>query len=114
MLPLGAIFKKYKISYHYYADDTQFYLPAKTDCSDSLDVLYDCLEAINAIKWKQKLNSDSSSVFQLGSLSASVQPYVRNIGVTFDSLFNFKKQISIVVKGSFFHLRSIAELKLIM
>ncbi len=64
-----------------------------------------------AIKWKQKQNSDSSSVFQLGSLSASVQPYVRNLGVTFDSLLNFKKQISVVVKGSFFHLRSIAELK---
>jgi len=29
MLPLGAIFKKYINSYH--ADDTQFYLPAKTD-----------------------------------------------------------------------------------
>ncbi len=39
-----------------------------------------------AIKLKQKQNSDSSSVFQLGSLSASVQPYVRNLGVAFDSL----------------------------
>ncbi len=44
MLPLGAIFKKYKISYHCYAEDTQFHLPAKTDSSDSLDVLYDCFE----------------------------------------------------------------------
>ncbi len=46
MLPLGAIFKKYKISYHCYADDTQFYLSAKTDSSDSLDVLYNCFEEI--------------------------------------------------------------------
>ncbi len=46
MLPLGAIFKKYKISYHCYADDTQFYLPAKTDSSDSLGVLYNCFEEI--------------------------------------------------------------------
>ncbi len=46
MLPLGAIFKKYKISYHCYADDTQFYLPAKTDGNGSLDVLDDCFEEI--------------------------------------------------------------------
>ncbi len=46
MLPLGAIFKKYKISYHCYADDTQFYLPAKTDGSGSLNVLDDCFEEI--------------------------------------------------------------------
>ncbi len=56
-------------------------------------------------------HSRTSSVFNLGSLSASVQPYVRNLGVTFDSLLNFEKQISTVVKGSFFHLRSIAKLK---
>ncbi len=56
-------------------------------------------------------HSRTSSVFNLGYLSASVQPYVRNIGVTFESLLNFEKQISTVVKGSFFHLRSIAKLK---
>ncbi len=56
-------------------------------------------------------HSRTSSVFNLGSFSASVQPYIRNLGVTFDSLLNFEKQISTVVKGSFFHLRSIAKLK---
>ncbi len=55
-------------------------------------------------------HSRTSSVFNLGSLSASVQPYIRNLGVTFDSLLNFEKQISTVVSG-FFHLRSIAKLK---
>ncbi len=56
-------------------------------------------------------HSRTSSVFNLGSLSASVQHYVRNLVVTFDSLLNFEKQISTVIKGSFFHLRSIAKLK---
>ncbi len=119
MLSLGA-----KISYHCYADDKLFYLPAKTDSSDSLDVLYDCFEEIkgwmannflqlNESKSEIRIlgHSRTSSVFNLGSFSASVQPYVRNRGVTFDSLLNFEKQISTVVKGSFFHLRSIAKLK---
>ncbi len=56
-------------------------------------------------------HSRNSPDFNLGSLSASVQPYVRNLGVTFDSSLKFDKQISTVVKGSFFHLRSIAKLK---
>ncbi len=123
-LPLGAIFKKYKISYHCYADDTQFYLAAKTDRSDSFDVLYNCFEKLkvwmanaflqlNEIKSEIQISghSKTSSVFNLGSLSASVQHYIINLGVTFDSLLNFEKQISTVVKGSFFHLRSIAKLK---
>ncbi len=118
MLPLGAIFKKYKISYHCYADDIQFYLPAKTDSSDSLDVLYNWFEEIKGwmannflqlIESKSEIlilgHSRTSSVFNVGSPSTSVQHYVRNLGVTFDSLLNFEKQITTVVKGSFFHLR---------
>ncbi len=124
MLPLGAIFMKYKISSHCYADDTQFYLPAKTDGSGSLDVLDDCFEEIkgwmadNFLQLNESKSeililghSRNSSDFHLGSLSASVQPYVRNLGFTFDSSLEFDKQISTVVKGSFFHLRSIAKLK---
>ncbi len=56
-------------------------------------------------------HSRTSSVFYLRSLSASFQHYVGNLDVTFDSLLNFEKQISTVVKGSFFHLRSIVRLK---
>ncbi len=120
ILPSGAIFKKYKISYHCHADDTQFHIPAETDSSDSLDVLYNCFEEIkvwmanhflqlNEIKSEVLIlgHSRTSSVFNLGSLSASVQHYVRNLGVTFDPLLNVETHISTVVKGSFFHLISI-------
>lgn len=48
MLLLGAIFKRCKILYHCYADDTQFYLPAKAEGSDSWDTLSDCFEKVKS------------------------------------------------------------------
>lgn len=39
MLPLGIIFKKYGISYHLYADNTQAYLPLKPSSKDSNAIL---------------------------------------------------------------------------
>lgn len=47
MLSLGSIFRKYGLSFHCYADDTQFYLPIKQN-SDGLDALLDCLKDIKA------------------------------------------------------------------
>ncbi len=55
-------------------------------------------------------HSRTSSVFNLGSLSASVQPYIRNLGLHSIRYSTLRKQISTVVSG-FFHLRSIAKLK---
>ncbi len=71
----------------------------------SIFQLYNCFEEIkgwmanNFLQLNESKililgHSRTSSVFNLGSLSASVQPYVRNLGVTFDSLLNFEKQIS--------------------
>lgn len=46
MLPLGSIFRKYEISFHCYADNSQIYFPLKKDSTDSLKVLLDCLDDI--------------------------------------------------------------------
>uniref|UniRef100_A0A671Y010 Reverse transcriptase domain-containing protein n=1 Tax=Sparus aurata TaxID=8175 RepID=A0A671Y010_SPAAU len=46
MLPLGLIFKKHGISYHFYADDSQIYLPLKRNDKSSLIPLLVCLKDV--------------------------------------------------------------------
>ena len=41
MLPLGSILRKYGISFHMYADDTQIYLPLRRRDTNSLKMLLD-------------------------------------------------------------------------
>ncbi len=53
----------------------------------------------------------SGIVKQLGPLSSNVRDCVRNLGVVFDPTLSFDKQISAVVKSSFFQLGSIARIK---
>ncbi len=54
----------------------------------------------------------SSGIFkQLGPLSSNVRDCVRNLGIVFDPTLSFDKQISTVVKSSFFQLRSIVRIK---
>ena len=42
----------------------------------------------------------------LGNLSTLVKPHVKNLGVICDSAFEFDKQVNVVVKASFFQLRT--------
>ncbi len=43
MLPMGFIFKKYDISFHLYADDTQLYLSFKPGDKNALAKLFVCI-----------------------------------------------------------------------
>lgn len=63
MLPLGSILRKYGVSFHFYADDTQLYLPVKKNNSIAIASLLKCLEEVklwlaqnsiflNEDKWK--------------------------------------------------------------
>ena len=123
MLPLGKIIKKYNISFHCYADDTQLYLPLKPNDWCNLNSLMDCLEDIKC--WMAQnvlqLNEGKSEVVlfsppdsikvitnSLGNLSTLVKPYVKNLGVVFDPAFKFDKQVNAVVKASFFQLHTFA------
>jgi hypothetical protein len=45
MLPLGNIIRKYNLSFHFFADDSQLYLPLRS--RDCLQTLLECLKEIN-------------------------------------------------------------------
>ncbi len=126
MLPLGDIFRKHNISFHFYADDVQIYLPVKTSDKASFMSLLNCLRDFKT--WLDQnflcLNENkteivvfghpgnlSACVDALGHLGLYVRPFTRNLGVIFDSTFKFEKQISSVVKASFFELRLLAKVK---
>jgi len=63
---------------------------------------------------KMRCPADSSPALkaQLGPLSTNVRKQIKNFGVTFDSSLIFDKQISAVIRESFFHLRTFFHAKI--
>lgn len=127
MLPLSSIFQKYSISYHCYADDSQFYFPVSIDKNRASNNALNCFKDIkqwlanNFLQLNESktevlilgssLSSQPGLVVELGPLASNIQDPVRNLGVIFDSSLLFNKQISAVVKSSFYQLRQIAKIK---
>nr|XP_061839065.1 uncharacterized protein LOC133621161 isoform X1 [Nerophis lumbriciformis]XP_061839075.1 uncharacterized protein LOC133621161 isoform X1 [Nerophis lumbriciformis] len=123
LLPLGSIFRKYSIAFHFYADDCQIYFPMAQN--NTVQSLIDCLHDIKV--WLSanflSLNEDKTEVMlfgpsrspspnvDLGTLTPYLSDSVTNLGVKFDSDFKFEKQISSVVQKSFYQLRQIAKVK---
>jgi len=124
-----------------FSDVPQLYLPVRLDNTASFDVLLECVDDIkrwmtklivivdNIKRWMTnnflQLNEDKTEVLilgcpadstpalkaQLGPLSTKVCKQIKNLGVIFDSSLYFDKQISSVIRESFFQLRSLAKLK---
>ncbi len=93
MLPLGNIIRKYGISFHCYADDTQLYISTKPDETSKLSKLTECVKNIK--DWMITVTSST----------------VTHLGVILDSNLSFENHISNVTKTAFFHLRNIAKLR---
>ena len=108
------------MNYHFYADDTQLYITLSPDnFSHSIQKLKNCLNHIQTFMLanKLKLNPDKTEFILIGSqknhnqllrhcpiniLGNQVSPAqsVRNLGVVFDSNFNFSNHVSQVIKST--------------
>ncbi len=125
MLPLGNIIRKYGISFHCYAGDTQLYISTRPDETSKLS---ECVKNLN--DWMTSnfllLNSDKTEILLIGPKNSTqnnldhnlqldgctvTSSTVKNLGVILDSNLSFKNHIPHVTKTAFFHLRNIAKLR---
>ncbi len=100
MLPLGSTLRRHGVSFHFYADDTQIYLPNKRNDPSALSTLLRCLYKVKIwLAQNFTLNEDKTEVIvfsptdhsqatslDLGSLSAFRSSRVRNLGVHFHEI----------------------------
>ncbi len=127
MLPLGNIIRKYKISFHCYADDTQLYITTRPDETSKLSKLTECVKKVK--DWMTNhfllLNSDKTEILFIGPKNSTqnlldyklqldgchvTSSTVKNLGVVLDSNLSFENHISHVTKTAFLHFRNIANL----
>ena len=126
MLPLGAIIRSHNIQFHFYADDTQLYLPINPNDPSSILKLHSCLADIK--NWMSvnflQLNDSKSEVIifgppqerarieqNLGPLITNLKPSVRNLGVLLDPDLSLECHVKKVIQLSFYHLRNIVKIK---
>ncbi len=68
MMCVSYIFRKYGISFHCYADDTQLYISTKPDETSKLSKLTECVKNIK--DWMTSnfllLNSDKTEILLIG------------------------------------------------
>ncbi len=126
MLPIGSIFRKFDVSYHCYADDTQLYIPIKRNDKSAFYQLTAGLQELKAwltnnflhlnddktqiILFRPNEKTDLSTV-DLGSLSPYYSSEVKDLGFILDSDLRLNKQINYTVSASFYHLRRLAKVK---
>ena len=122
---LASLLAAHGVKYHFYADDTQFYIQIE----DVLEVKERMVALISDIRrWmsdrKLKLNDGKTEliIFHGSNRSFRADDFgnivvngcdlapsasVRNLGVIFDERLNFKQHINMLVKSCNYHMRNI-------
>ena len=130
--PISSIIHSHRsINYHFYTDDTQLYRTLSPEnLSHAMQKLKNCPNDIQNFMFanKLKLNKDKSEFIVIGSpqncnqllphfpiniLGNQVSPAqsVRNLGVVFDSNFNFSNHVSQVIKFTRVHARNLYRMR---
>ncbi len=129
--PLGEIFRRWGVSYHSYADDTQIYMPFTpgVDEDHAYDKLVGCIGEVRT--WMAynflKLNDDKTEFLVVGSshflpkvrhsdicigeetVRASV--HVKNIGAVLDGTLSMDKEVSAKCKSAWWQLFQLSKIK---
>ena len=132
-MPLADIARRYRISFHSYADDTQLYIEFSPQIqldSESIARLEQCIVDIRAWmrRYKLKLNDDKSEVLLLStsyqhkhSLSHGIDTIgdtkitsascAKNLGVIFDKCLDMDDNVKNICKLAYFQLRQIRSIQ---
>lgn len=130
--PLSDIVKKFNLSYHFYADDSQLYLSFQPTIPSDRDLAVSNIErCVHEIDhWmlinRLKLNKDKTELLVISAKhlprptlqeisvvdeTICSSQKARNIGVIFDHHFRFNEHIASICKSSFYHLRNISNIR---
>ena len=126
--PIADIINLHSLQYHLYADDSQLYIPFKTDCFADLAQAKSSVELCvkDIDRWMTnnmlKLNQEKteliviSSKFRpkpaipcvsVGDEQVLSKSSARNLGVTFDERCNMEEHVKKICKTSYYHLWNI-------
>ena len=124
--PLSDIASKHKLSFHFYADDTQLYVTFETSSLNDMELskcrLETCVREIDMLNIL-KLNKDETELLVISSLYRArpplshihvcdervlASPKASNIGVLFDESLSMVPQVTTICKCAFYHLRKIS------
>ncbi|XP_073320704.1 uncharacterized protein [Pagrus major] len=129
MLPLGRIIAEYGIQFHFYADDTQLYIPLHPNDPSQIQNLETCVSQIKiwmsqnflmlntaktdllVIKPNNCKYFSDSLCLNIDGCSISESTHIRNLGVIFDPTLTFQTHIKEITRTAFFHLRNIAKIR---
>ena len=133
-IELSSVFKSHQLSYHIYADESQLYVKFPRDqpvlavtaanrisrcitdvrawlLLNNLMLNSDKTEAIVILPVNTRAHATVDVVIDVCGCVVTPAPYVRDIGVWFDSTMSMAKNVSRVCQMAYCQLRSIARIR---